>query len=100
MFFRRLLSDSIPFPHQYLVSDIHQLVFHIFPRTSEQLNVLLIQVFKQFLGYITPIPEEFPVQFPAQYIYDIKILVINVAWGKAKGAYLCQLVDTMCNLKP
>jgi hypothetical protein len=81
------------FPQQYLVPHIHQLVFHVLPQTGDQLDALLIQVFKKFLGDITPVSEEFPAQFTAQPVDDIIAPVVNVAGGKAQGAYFPAVID-------
>jgi len=81
------------FAQQYLVPHIHQLILHIFPQSRDQLNALFIQTFKQILGDVTAIPEEFPLQFTAQNVDDINVPVIYIAWRKAKGAYFPAVVD-------
>jgi hypothetical protein len=50
-------------------------------------------MFKQLLGDIAPIPEEFPAHLPAQYVNDVKIPVVNVARSKAKGTRLSHVVN-------
>jgi hypothetical protein len=82
-----------PFPQQYLVPHIHQLVFHVLPQPGVQLDALLIQPFKKFLGDIAPLSEEFPAQFTAQPVDDIIVPVVNGAGGKAQGAYFPTVVD-------
>jgi hypothetical protein len=59
-----------PFPQQYLVPHVHQLILHVLP-----------------------FPEELPAQFTAQPANNIKVTVINSARSKTKGAYLPQVVD-------
>ena len=49
-----------PFAHQYLISYIHQLILHTLPWPGNQMNARVIQLFKQPLTDIAPIPEELP----------------------------------------
>jgi hypothetical protein len=51
------------------------------------------------LGDIATVPKEFPAQFPAQTVYDIKVPVINGALSKVKGAYLSPIVNNQMQLK-
>jgi hypothetical protein len=88
-----------PFPQQYLVPHIHQLVFHVLPQPGDQLDALLIQPFKNFLGDIAPVSEEFSAQFPAQLVDNVNVPVVNGARRKAKGAYLPPVIDNQMQFK-
>jgi hypothetical protein len=59
-----------PFPQQYLVPHVHQLILHVLP-----------------------FPEKLPAQFTAQLANNVNVAAVNIARSKTKGTYLPLAVD-------
>jgi hypothetical protein len=86
-----------PFPQQYLVPHIHQLIFHIFPQPHDQPDALPVQTFKQLLRNISLSPNGFPSS--SRHKNSVKVPAVDTACGKAKGTGLSPAVDSQMQLK-
>ena len=90
------LNDG-SFANHYLVKQRHELVFHVALDSGDQMDPLIKQKLKQFLGYVALVA----IEFAKQAFDHIRqwIPVINVACCEAKGKEFSTVIDNEMQLK-
>ena len=90
--------DDCSFAQQQLVRKIHELTFHIFVQSRDQVHPLFKKQLREWDGNVATISE----QLATQFFHELRnrCSIIDIARSQTTAQQFAALIDGQCSLNP